>query len=331
MVACRPVPHACWRSNAGRVGRQRAAQHALAHQVEVAAVLEHRAADDGAELLARQVEAIDQPAQRGGEHVLVGGVGVGAVRACERNPVAAEDGDPPARCCWPWGPYYPPFLLWSKFGLHGYRPVLATRPLGARIFLAKQLGIPQPETLRRYRAGDPPLAGSLLIGGDGRVVEPLRSRAGRGLRRGVQQPRRPLGRLVRRAGLRRHRHHRTGGPEGPLRVLHAAAAQPRPVGPHRRRRHDARGDRQRRTSRSRSGRSRASPAHWARSCGAAPRWRWCTCPPTPSLPRPGSSRRCGSSCPASRPTSTGRCSASVRPTPRRPPTGTSRWTARSRS
>ena len=51
-------------------------------------------------------------------------------------------------------------------------------------FLAKQLGIPQPETLRRYRAGDPPLAGSLLIGGPsptagsaggGRVVEPLRA------------------------------------------------------------------------------------------------------------------------------------------------------------
>ncbi|MCX2931908.1 3-oxoacyl-ACP reductase [Mycobacterium sp. CVI_P3] len=41
--------------------------------------------------------------------------------------------------------------------------------------LAKQLGIPQPETLRRYRAGEPPLAGSLLIGGDGRVVEPLRA------------------------------------------------------------------------------------------------------------------------------------------------------------
>ena len=42
-------------------------------------------------------------------------------------------------------------------------------------FLAKQLGIPQPETLRRYRPGDPPLAGTLLIGGAGRVVEPLRS------------------------------------------------------------------------------------------------------------------------------------------------------------
>jgi 3-oxoacyl-[acyl-carrier protein] reductase len=41
--------------------------------------------------------------------------------------------------------------------------------------LAKQLGIPQPETLRRYRPGEPPLAGSLLIGGDGRVVEPLRA------------------------------------------------------------------------------------------------------------------------------------------------------------
>jgi 3-oxoacyl-[acyl-carrier protein] reductase len=42
-------------------------------------------------------------------------------------------------------------------------------------FLAKQLGIPAPETLRRYRAGDPPLVGTLLIGGDGRVVEPLRT------------------------------------------------------------------------------------------------------------------------------------------------------------
>jgi 3-oxoacyl-[acyl-carrier protein] reductase len=42
-------------------------------------------------------------------------------------------------------------------------------------FLAKQLGIPAPEPLRRYRQGEPALAGSLLIGGEGRVVEPLRS------------------------------------------------------------------------------------------------------------------------------------------------------------
>lgn len=41
--------------------------------------------------------------------------------------------------------------------------------------LAKQLGVPQPQELRRYRAGEPPLAGSLLIGGDGRVAEPLRA------------------------------------------------------------------------------------------------------------------------------------------------------------
>jgi 3-oxoacyl-[acyl-carrier protein] reductase len=42
-------------------------------------------------------------------------------------------------------------------------------------FLAKQFGIPQPETLRRYQPGEPPLAGTLLIGGEGRVVEPLRT------------------------------------------------------------------------------------------------------------------------------------------------------------
>ena len=42
-------------------------------------------------------------------------------------------------------------------------------------FLAKQLGLPQPEILRRYQPGAPALAGSLLIGGDGRVAEPLRA------------------------------------------------------------------------------------------------------------------------------------------------------------
>jgi 3-oxoacyl-[acyl-carrier protein] reductase len=47
---------------------------------------------------------------------------------------------------------------------------------GPGSFLAKQLGVPQPETLRRYRAGQPPLSGSLLIGGEGgRLVEPLRA------------------------------------------------------------------------------------------------------------------------------------------------------------
>jgi 3-oxoacyl-[acyl-carrier protein] reductase len=46
---------------------------------------------------------------------------------------------------------------------------------GPGSFVAKQLGVPRPETLRRYRIGEPPLAGSLLIGGEGRVVEPLRA------------------------------------------------------------------------------------------------------------------------------------------------------------
>jgi 3-oxoacyl-[acyl-carrier protein] reductase len=49
---------------------------------------------------------------------------------------------------------------------------------GPGSFLAKQLGVPQPETLRRYRAGEPPLNGSLLIGGEGRVAEPLRAALG---------------------------------------------------------------------------------------------------------------------------------------------------------
>ena len=46
---------------------------------------------------------------------------------------------------------------------------------GPGTFLAKQLGVPQPQELRRYRAGEPALAGSLLIGGEGRVAEPLRT------------------------------------------------------------------------------------------------------------------------------------------------------------
>ncbi len=41
-------------------------------------------------------------------------------------------------------------------------------------FIAKQAGLPKPEDLRRYRAGEPALAGPILIGGNGRLVEPLR-------------------------------------------------------------------------------------------------------------------------------------------------------------
>ena len=42
-------------------------------------------------------------------------------------------------------------------------------------FLSRQFGLPAPEPLRRYRAGDRPLPGSLLIGGAGRLAEPVRA------------------------------------------------------------------------------------------------------------------------------------------------------------
>jgi 3-oxoacyl-[acyl-carrier protein] reductase len=41
-------------------------------------------------------------------------------------------------------------------------------------FIAKQAGLPKPENLRRYKAGEPALAGPILVGGNGRLVEPLR-------------------------------------------------------------------------------------------------------------------------------------------------------------
>ena len=55
----------------GRLGARRVAEHRLAGEVAVARVLEHRAGDDLAEQLALQVEALDQPVERGGQHVVV--------------------------------------------------------------------------------------------------------------------------------------------------------------------------------------------------------------------------------------------------------------------
>ena len=77
----------------GGLGRQARAEHGLARQVAVARVLEHGAGGDLAEPLALEVEALDQPVERDGQHVVVGGVRVGGVRARERDAVAAEDGD----------------------------------------------------------------------------------------------------------------------------------------------------------------------------------------------------------------------------------------------
>lgn len=52
-----------------------------------------------------------------------------------------------------------------------YSQFLSSAP-GA--FIASKAGLPRPENLRRYKAGEPPLAGPVLIGGKGRLVEPLR-------------------------------------------------------------------------------------------------------------------------------------------------------------
>ena len=46
---------------------------------------------------------------------------------------------------------------------------------GPGAFLAGQLGLPKPEKLRRYEPGKPPLPGPVLIGGSGRLVEPVRA------------------------------------------------------------------------------------------------------------------------------------------------------------
>ncbi|MCX4096299.1 3-oxoacyl-ACP reductase [Nocardia sp. alder85J] len=42
-------------------------------------------------------------------------------------------------------------------------------------FLASKLGLPKPEKLRRYRAGEPPLPGPVLLGGKGRAADAVRN------------------------------------------------------------------------------------------------------------------------------------------------------------
>ncbi len=75
----------------GGLGGERRTEHRLAGEVEVAGVLEHGAGGNFADPLVLQAEARDQPVQRGGQHVLVGGLGVGAAGPGERDAVAADD------------------------------------------------------------------------------------------------------------------------------------------------------------------------------------------------------------------------------------------------
>ena len=77
----------------GRLGRELGAQDGLAGEVAVAGMLQDGARDDLAEPLALEREALDEPVERRGQHVLVGRVRVGPVGPREGNPVAADDGD----------------------------------------------------------------------------------------------------------------------------------------------------------------------------------------------------------------------------------------------
>ncbi|CAM5744447.1 hypothetical protein MAUB1S_02002 [Mycolicibacterium aubagnense] len=79
-----------------RVRRQRRAQHTLAHEIEITAVFEDGAADHHVELLALEVEAVDQTVQGRGEHVLVGCVRVRTVGSCEGNAITTQDCHPAA-------------------------------------------------------------------------------------------------------------------------------------------------------------------------------------------------------------------------------------------
>ena len=84
------------------LGGQRGAQHGFAGEVEVPGVLEHGAGGDFADALVLQPEPGDQPVQGGGQHVLVGGLGVGAAGPGEGNAVAAHDhrlAELRRRCC----------------------------------------------------------------------------------------------------------------------------------------------------------------------------------------------------------------------------------------
>ncbi|EJO94334.1 hypothetical protein A471_07858 [Ectopseudomonas mendocina DLHK] len=57
-------------------------------------MLEHRTGHHLTEALAMQVEALHQPFEGAGQHLLVARPGVDGVGTGERNTVAAYDGDP---------------------------------------------------------------------------------------------------------------------------------------------------------------------------------------------------------------------------------------------
>ncbi|MNQ70730.1 hypothetical protein D3C85_853740 [compost metagenome] len=68
-------------------------QQALAGQGDVARQLQHRPRRHLAQPQAVQVETVGQALQGGGQHLLIGGLGIGGVRPREGDAIAAEDSD----------------------------------------------------------------------------------------------------------------------------------------------------------------------------------------------------------------------------------------------
>src|SRR5690606_20683492 len=76
-----------------RLRRQARAQDTFAGQVEVPRMLEYRPGHHLAKPLAVEVEALNQPLQGTGQHLLVAGRGVDGIGTGEGNAVATDDGD----------------------------------------------------------------------------------------------------------------------------------------------------------------------------------------------------------------------------------------------
>lgn len=196
--------------------------------------------------------------------------------------------------------------------------------------LAGRLGIPQPEKLRRYKKGQPALAGPVLIGGEGRLAEPLRAAladdyevvsnnlGGRWADKfgalvfdatGITTPS-----SSRPCTSSSHRCCAMSASRGACWSSEPHRTRPPPP-----------------TSASPSARWRASPDRWPRSSATVPPCSWCTCTPMPRPAPRAWSRRSASSFRPSPPTWTARCSMWAPTTPPRLPTGISRWPARSPS
>src|SRR6478735_3755452 len=185
----------------GGLGGEPGAEHALAGEVEVARVLEHRAGHDLAEPLAAQLEPVDEAVDGSGQHLLVGDAGVDGVGPGERDAVAADDGDRAG------GGLHVPILAGESPAANGLRGTsrkvdselqhalhidqtvpshqrrgntatmsdryqgFVSTPIGK--LLVKNLGLPDPTRLERWSDGSPLVDGLVVLGGEGRLAETL--------------------------------------------------------------------------------------------------------------------------------------------------------------